>query len=378
MGDPPMGQPPTSLASERRAARERALGLLYEAEAKGVTGAEVLAALPVPADAFATALVQAVDEHRDAIDAMLSRFAEGWTLARMPALDRAALRMGSAELIARPDVPTPVVLAETVDLASRFSTDGSGRFVNGLLARVAREVRGDAGPLPPLEDLDLEDLDLEDLDLEDLDDPDTAPQPQVDGVIIDLDGVIRHWDAEHAPTVERRLGLPAGSLGPAAFEDDRLQRAMDGRLSFAAWCDEIGAALGDAHGVDPALVAAAWAEAGWDIDLTVIDLIAAARSRVPVVLLSNATTRLREDLERSGIDDAFDAIVGSADIGAAKPAREAFQAAATLIGVPLDRCLFVDDTQSHVSAARALGLRAEVFTDAETLRELFVELGLLR
>jgi putative hydrolase of the HAD superfamily len=377
MGEPPTGHPPTSLAAERRAARERALGLLYEAEAKGVAGRDVLVALPVPADPFATALVEAVDEHRDAIDAMLSRFAEGWTLARMPALDRAALRMGSAELIARPDVPTAVVLAETVDLASRFSTDGSGRFVNGLLARVAREVRGDAGPLPPLEDLDLDDL--EDIEADDLVGGDDPARPAlVDGVIIDLDGVIRHWDAEHAPTVERRLGLPAGSLGSVAFEDDRLQRAMDGRLSFAAWCEEIGAVLGDAHGVDPALVAQAWAEAGWDIDLTVVDLVAAVRSRVPVVLLSNATTRLREDLERSGIDDAFDAIVSSADLGAAKPAREAFQAAATLIGVPLDRCLFVDDTQSHVSAARALGLRAEVFTDAEALRELFVELGLLR
>src|SRR5437879_6111700 len=117
-----------SLVTERRAARERALGLLYEAEAKRVAGAEVLAELPVPADDFATALV------------------------------RAALRMGTAELTARPDVPTGVVLAETVDLASRFSTDGSGRFVNGLLARVAREVRGEpAESLAPLEDLDEED-----------------------------------------------------------------------------------------------------------------------------------------------------------------------------------------------------------------------------
>ena len=126
-----------SLATERRAARERALGLLYEAEAKGSTAAELLAELPVPADEFAVALLLAVDEHRALIDELLERFAEGWTLARMPALDRAALRMGSAELIARPDVPTGVVLAETVELASRFSTDSSGRFVNGLLARVA-------------------------------------------------------------------------------------------------------------------------------------------------------------------------------------------------------------------------------------------------
>ena len=131
-----------TLAEERRDARERALGLLYEAETKGCTGAEVLAALPVPPDEFAAALVTGVDEHRDRIDALLTEHAQGWTVARMPALDRAALRMGTAELITRPDVPTAVVLNETVELASRFSTDDSGRFVNGLLAKIATEVRG--------------------------------------------------------------------------------------------------------------------------------------------------------------------------------------------------------------------------------------------
>ena len=99
-----------SLATERRAARERALGLLYEAESKGVDGAAVLAELPVPADPFAEALVRAVDEHRAQIDALLERFAQGWTLGRMAALDRAALRMGTAELIVRDDVPTGVVI----------------------------------------------------------------------------------------------------------------------------------------------------------------------------------------------------------------------------------------------------------------------------
>jgi putative hydrolase of the HAD superfamily len=367
-----------SLATERRAARERALGLLYEAETKGVTGAEVLATLPVEPDDFVTALVVAVDDHGAAIDAMLSRFAEGWTLQRMAAIDRAALRMGSAELITRADVPTGVVLAETVDLASRFSTDGSGRFVNGLLARVAREVRGERTPIPEPGELPLHLEDLEDLD--DLDDADLLPDgpPGVDAVIIDLDGVIRHWDPEQIPSIERRHGLPAGSLASVAFEPDRLDRAMDGRLAFSEWCDEIGAGAAGAHGADAAAVAQAWAESGWDIDLTVIDMVAAVRSRVPVVLLSNATTQLRADLERSGIDDAFDAIVSSAEIRAAKPSREAFVAAAEQAGVPLDRCLFVDDTAGHVQAARALGLRAEVFTDADALRELFVELGLLR
>ena len=133
-----------SLAEERRDARERALGLLYEAETKGVSGADVLADLPVAPDEFAVALVSAVDEHRERIDALLTEHARGWSLARMPALDRAALRMGTAELITRADVPTAVVLNETVELASRFSTDDSGRFVNGLLAKIATEVRGGA------------------------------------------------------------------------------------------------------------------------------------------------------------------------------------------------------------------------------------------
>lgn len=354
-----------SLATERRAARERALGLLYEAEAKGMTGAEVLAALPVEADDFAVALVHAVDEHRDQIDRLLERFAKGWTLARMPALDRAALRMGSAELIARRDVPTGVVLAETVELASRFSTDDSGRFVNGLLARIAQEVRDDAVAPSPGKRADAPGVQRE------------RPEGGVAGLIIDLDGVIRHWDPAHHGDAEERLGLPAGSLAEVALEEDRLARVTDGRLGFEDWCREIGATLAEAHGADADAVADAWASATWHIDLVVIELIEAIRTVVPVALLSNASTNLLVDLDASGILGAFDAVVGSADLGAGKPEPEAFQAAAARIGVPLERCLFVDDTMGHVEAARALGMRAERFTSAEDLRSLAEALDLL-
>jgi putative hydrolase of the HAD superfamily len=354
----------SSLASERRAARERALGLLYEAEAKGIDGAAVLAELPVRPDELTTSLVLAVDEHGTRIDALLSRFAEGWTLARMPALDRAALRMATGELLARPDVPTAVVLNEAVELAGRFSTDGSGRFVNGLLARIARELRPgvDADP---------------DAETHRGGPPPERPAPQVDGVLIDLDGVIRHWDATHIPSVEERLGLPAGALAAVAFDADRLARAMDGRLPFEGWCEEIGREVAGAHGVDAGTVAEAWAEAGWDIDLEMVDLVAEVRRSVPVALLSNASTRLLPDLERSGIAEAFDAVVGSAELGAAKPAEAAFRGAADAIGVALDRCLFVDDTVGHVEAARRLGLRAEVFTGVDALRALLADLAVL-
>jgi putative hydrolase of the HAD superfamily len=357
-----------SLATERRAARERALSLLYEAESKGIDGAALLAELPVPADPYAAALVLAVDEHRGRIDDLLEAFAQGWTVRRMAALDRAALRMGTAELLVRDDVPTGVVLSETVDLAARFGTDGSGRFVNGLLARIAREVRPNSATEPE----EHEPVDISHADTSEM----STSSRSVDGLIIDLDGVIRHWDPSYYEEAEEHLGLPVGTITGAAFAEDRLARAMDGRVSFAEWCEEIGAAVAGAHGVEAALVAETWAEAGWSIDESVIDLVAGARAHVPVALLSNASTNLLGDLERSGIAGAFDVVIGSAGLGAAKPDEAAFVAAASALGVPLDRCLFVDDTIGHVDAARALGMRAEVFSDIVALEELLSEVGL--
>lgn len=125
----------------RREARERALSLLYEAEAKGVAPGELLAELPVPPDPFASELVRGVGERIAEIDALLAKHAIGWTPERMPAVDRAVLRIAAFELIALSDVPTAVVLSEAVELANGYSTDESGRFVNGVLAAIAGEVR---------------------------------------------------------------------------------------------------------------------------------------------------------------------------------------------------------------------------------------------
>jgi N utilization substance protein B len=127
----------------RREARERALSLLYEAETKGVGPATVLDELPVPPDDFTADLVEGVGSRAAEIDALVSRHAIGWALDRMPAVDRAVLRMATYELLARADVPTAVVLSEAVELAAAYSTDESGRFVNGVLSSVAGDVRHD-------------------------------------------------------------------------------------------------------------------------------------------------------------------------------------------------------------------------------------------
>ncbi|HUS61290.1 MAG TPA: transcription antitermination factor NusB [Acidimicrobiales bacterium] len=125
----------------RREARERALGLLYEAESKELPPAAVLADLVIDPDDYVIDVVSGVGRHLVDIDALIGRFAIGWPTERMPAVDRNVLRLACFELLERPDVPTGVVLSEAVELATRFSTDDSGRFVNGVLAAIATEVR---------------------------------------------------------------------------------------------------------------------------------------------------------------------------------------------------------------------------------------------
>ncbi|HEX2024256.1 MAG TPA: transcription antitermination factor NusB, partial [Acidimicrobiales bacterium] len=121
-GRSPAAAAPAGPAGPRRQARERALSLLYEAEVKETTPADVLAALPLEPDRFAVDLVTGVAEHAQEVDGWLRRYARDWAVERMPAIDRALLRMGVFELLHRPDVPTGVVLSEAVELAARYST----------------------------------------------------------------------------------------------------------------------------------------------------------------------------------------------------------------------------------------------------------------
>jgi N utilization substance protein B len=136
------------LQGSRREARERALELLYEAEAKEDSLDHVLSALPIRPDEFAVALVTGVGQRRGELDEHIERLAKDWTVERMPWVDRSILRIAAFELLARPDVPTGVILSEAVELAKRFSTEEAGRFVNGLLSNLARQVRPAAAADP--------------------------------------------------------------------------------------------------------------------------------------------------------------------------------------------------------------------------------------
>lgn len=130
--------------SARTKARKLALDVLYAAELRGQEPTEVLEQRGRPNQdtlsehAHAVRLIEGVQAHRERIDELLSTYATGWTLDRMPAVDRNLLRLGAYELLWVDDVPDAVAISEAVALATELSTDESPRFVNGLLSRLQR------------------------------------------------------------------------------------------------------------------------------------------------------------------------------------------------------------------------------------------------
>jgi transcription antitermination protein NusB len=136
--------------SARSKARKRALDMLYIADVRQVPIAEILgeearraAAAPQRASSwpYAEQIVRGVDDSLAEIDALIEQHAVGWTLARMPVVDRAILRLATWELRENPDIPTAVAIAEAMELASVLSTDDSAPFVNGVLGAIADDVR---------------------------------------------------------------------------------------------------------------------------------------------------------------------------------------------------------------------------------------------
>ncbi|QKW20200.1 HAD-IA family hydrolase [Kitasatospora sp. NA04385] len=201
---------------------------------------------------------------------------------------------------------------------------------------------------------------------------------RVGAVLCDLDGVLRIW--ADLTEVDLARGLPPGTVGAAAFRPERLLPAVTGLVSDEQWRAAVAADLVAACGSAAAARAAvaAWGRQPSRVDADVLALVAGVRrGGVPVVLVSNGTTRLEADLAACGLDTAVDAVLNTARFGHAKPDPRVYLAAAGLAGVPVERCLFVDDSAGNVAAATALGMHGHRHAGADGLRAVLDGHGLL-
>jgi len=194
-----------------------------------------------------------------------------------------------------------------------------------------------------------------------------------DAILCDVDGVVRIWDADIMPGIDRAHGMPPGTLAAAAFVPERLIPAITGGTTDPEWRAEVAADLGAVHGeaVGRSMVEA-WTGVSGVVDSEVLGLLTAARKHVPVVLVSNATSRLESDLAELGI--VVDGVVNTSRIGWAKPDPRVYAHAAGVAGVAPERCLFVDDTEKNAVAAREAGMTGLYYRSPADLRSALASL----
>jgi putative hydrolase of the HAD superfamily len=197
-------------------------------------------------------------------------------------------------------------------------------------------------------------------------------------VLCDLDGVIRDWSGQDDAGIERRFGLPPGAIKGVAFAPELLLPAITGGMTDEAWRASVVDRLRERHpDVDAAGAVAAWSEPAGEIDRQALALIQAARERVPVALVTNASSRLDADLARLGMQDAFDHIVNSSAVGSAKPDRAIYEHALALVGAKPAEALYIDDTDRYLGPAGALGLRCHHYRGIDGLRDALATHGLI-
>ncbi|MGX1811515.1 HAD-IA family hydrolase [Nocardia sp. NPDC055321] len=190
-----------------------------------------------------------------------------------------------------------------------------------------------------------------------------------DAVLCDIDGVLRIWPP--ADDIEHENRLAPGTLAAIAFAPERLVPAITGEVTDEHWRAATATAVAEVCGsAERARAAVAtWSRLEPEVDAEAVTLLRAARVLVPIALVSNGTTRLERDLARQGLHDVADALINTARIGFIKPDPRVYRIASERVGVPLHRCLFVDDSEPNVTAARELGMPAVHFRTIADLRD---------
>ncbi|GIH72554.1 HAD family hydrolase [Sphaerimonospora thailandensis] len=196
-----------------------------------------------------------------------------------------------------------------------------------------------------------------------------------DALLCDFDGVIRFYDTGEVAELERGFGVEPGTTARTAFAPDVDGPAMVGEITVPQWVDAMVAALTEQMSPEQARkLGEAFTGAPFSVEQDVLDLLRQAQAHVPVVLVSNATLQLEEDLDALGLTHFFDEVVSSARVGVVKPDRRIYQIAAERAGADPRRCLFIDDRAENVEAAVALGMTGVLFREVADMRRALTPL----
>lgn len=191
--------------------------------------------------------------------------------------------------------------------------------------------------------------------------------------VFDLDGVIRHWDPGIVAVAESSSGLPAGSLLAVAFEPTLLASVITGKIPDQRWREEVVTRLATAYPeADCAAAIAAWSGPHGEVIPGALQVVAAARAHGVACLLTNATDRLADDLRKLGLQDSFDNVFNSSEMGFAKPDSQVFAYVDEHLGFSA-RVVFLDDSLANIEAAIRHGWEAVLVRPGDDLMHLMAD-----
>lgn len=187
-------------------------------------------------------------------------------------------------------------------------------------------------------------------------------------ILFDLDGVLRHFDADQISKIEIGHGLNRGSISKSAFQPQLLARVTTGQISRASWVEAVGADIGNVQ------AARAWGALRSVPDEQMLCLVDLLRAQGKIAaILTNGTDTIPEELAEQGIGRHFDRVFNSADIGAAKPDRRAFQHVLDELDFEASEVFFTDDSLGKLSGAKELGMPTHHFQNLKGLCDALIE-----
>ena len=187
-------------------------------------------------------------------------------------------------------------------------------------------------------------------------------------LLLDLDGVVRHFDPTIEGRIEETYGLPPGSLAIAAFDPDVLEPVVTGKVRREDWVAKVGRAVGNVEAAEER-----FADRG-TVDDEMMDLVGRIRALgTTVAVLTNGTDTISEEMVELGLNERFDAIFNSAEIGYAKPDRRAFEHVCEALEVAPHDVFFTDDTAAKLSGALEIGMSARLYRGIESFRRDLID-----
>lgn len=195
-------------------------------------------------------------------------------------------------------------------------------------------------------------------------------------LIFDFDGVLRLWNDALITEREKELGLPEGSVFSAAFRHEDYLQAITGEIEDPRWREKTLARLEAEHGPASRDLMDTWNKLEGDLDHEMLALVRSLRRQARVVLLSNNTSRLEEDMARMGLLEELDQIYNTSRVGIAKPDTRVYEHILQAEGMRPEETVFIDDLRSNIEAAAAIGIHAHHYEGIEDLKQFLISLGL--